>query len=164
MNSLTVLQPRVLRCHNRGLGSSAFDRLYLRNHVCFLFLLLLRCFSSQGLPSDLCQSTPCGVGCPIRKSADQWVFAPPRSLSQLITSFFASESQGILYVPLSPFFMIFEILAVGVLAPTALSVARLFSIYVPECQCALFQNLSNSRRLAFADRAILKWRITDSNR
>ena len=35
------------------------------------------------------------LGCPIRKSPDQWLFAPPRSLSQLITSFFASESQGI---------------------------------------------------------------------
>ena len=34
-------------------------------------------------------------GCPIRKSPDQRLFAPPRSLSQLITSFFASESQGI---------------------------------------------------------------------
>ena len=34
-------------------------------------------------------------GCPIRKSPDQWLFAPPRSLSQLITSFLASESQGI---------------------------------------------------------------------
>ena len=31
------------------------------------------------------------------------VFAPRRSLSQLVTSFFASESQGILHVPLSPF-------------------------------------------------------------
>ena len=30
------------------------------------------------------------VGCPIRKSADQWIFAPPRSLSQLITSFVGS--------------------------------------------------------------------------
>ena len=45
---MTVLLPRVLRCHNRGLGSCAFDRLYLRNHYCFLLLLLLRCFSSQG--------------------------------------------------------------------------------------------------------------------
>ena len=34
-------------------------------------------------------------GCPIRKSPDQRLFAPPRSLSQLITSFIASESQGI---------------------------------------------------------------------
>src|SRR5574344_1277002 len=31
----------------------------------------------------------------IRKSADQWIFAPPRSLSQLITSFVGSQCQGI---------------------------------------------------------------------
>ena len=35
------------------------------------------------------------MGCPIRKSPDHGLFAPPRSLSQLITSFLASESQGI---------------------------------------------------------------------
>ena len=33
-----------------GLGSSAFARRYLRNHGCFLFLRLLRCFSSPGSP------------------------------------------------------------------------------------------------------------------
>ena len=43
------------------------------------------------------------VGCPIRKSADQLLFAHPRSLSQLITSFFASKSQGILRTPLFTF-------------------------------------------------------------
>ena len=45
------------------------------------------------------------TGCPIRKSADQIVFANPRSLSQLITSFFASKSQGILHAPLLTFFV-----------------------------------------------------------
>ena len=35
------------------------------------------------------------TGCPIRKSPGQGLFAPNRSLSQLITSFIASESQGI---------------------------------------------------------------------
>ncbi len=40
------------------------------------------------------------VGCPIRKSADHSVCATPRSLSQLITSFFASESLGIPHTPL----------------------------------------------------------------
>ena len=35
------------------------------------------------------------VGCPIRKSADHFKCADPRSLSQLITSFFVSESLGI---------------------------------------------------------------------
>ncbi len=43
------------------------------------------------------------AGCPIRKSTDQGIFAPTRSLSQLITSFVASESPGILHVPFSPF-------------------------------------------------------------
>ena len=43
-------------------------------------------------------------GCPIRKSADQRLFAPTRSLSQLITSFIASESQGIRHAPLLTFF------------------------------------------------------------
>ena len=42
-------------------------------------------------------------GCPIRKSPDQRLFAPPRSLSQLITSFIASESQGIRHAPLLTF-------------------------------------------------------------
>ena len=46
------------------------------------------------------------AGCPIRKSAARRVFAPDRGLSQLITSFIASESQGILHVPLSPFLRI----------------------------------------------------------
>ena len=35
------------------------------------------------------------LGCPIRTSADQGSFAPPRSFSQLTTSFVVSESQGI---------------------------------------------------------------------
>src|SRR5690554_2860417 len=43
-------------------------------------------------------------GCPIRKPADQFVFADPRGLSQLIASFIASESLGILRVPLLTFF------------------------------------------------------------
>ena len=41
------------------------------------------------------------VGCPIRISADQLVCANPRSFSQLITSFIASESLGIPHTPLS---------------------------------------------------------------
>ena len=42
-------------------------------------------------------------GCPIRKSEDQRLFASPPSLSQLITSFVASESQGIHRLPLLTF-------------------------------------------------------------
>ncbi len=38
-------------------------------------------------------------GCPIRKSPDQKLFAPPRGLSQLTTSFVASLCQGIHRMP-----------------------------------------------------------------
>ena len=43
-------------------------------------------------------------GCPIRKSTDQVICADPRGLSQLITSFIASESLGIHRVPFLTFF------------------------------------------------------------
>ncbi len=46
---VVVLQPQCRR-NDIGLGSSPFDRHYLGNHYCFLFLRLLRCFSSPGLP------------------------------------------------------------------------------------------------------------------
>ena len=42
-------QPRRDRSHS-GLGSSAFARRYWRNHVCFLFLEVLRWFTSLGSP------------------------------------------------------------------------------------------------------------------
>ena len=43
--------PSVVRtpeCTHSGLGSFPFARRYLGNHFCFLFLRLLRCFSSPG--------------------------------------------------------------------------------------------------------------------
>ena len=40
------------------------------------------------------------MGCPIRRSPDQGVFAPPRSFSQRITSFIACACQGIHQLPL----------------------------------------------------------------
>ena len=46
---LAVLQPRRRR-NAPGLGSSAFARRYSRNHCCFLFLRVLRCFSSPRSP------------------------------------------------------------------------------------------------------------------
>src|ERR1700744_1380011 len=50
------------------------------------------------------------LGFPIRKSADHVIFANPRSLSQLITSFIASESQGIPRVPFLTFFYLCRLL------------------------------------------------------
>ena len=46
-SSLRSLTPA---CTHAGLGSSAFARRYLRNRCFFLFLRLLRCFSSPGSP------------------------------------------------------------------------------------------------------------------
>ena len=46
---------RTPQCTHRGLGSSGFARRYFRNHCCFLFLRLLRCFSSPGsLRTPMC--------------------------------------------------------------------------------------------------------------
>ena len=50
---------------------------------------------SQTIYSSEDTCTLLQVGSPIRKSADQRIFAPSRSLSQLVTSFFGSQCQGI---------------------------------------------------------------------
>ena len=42
--------PTTPRPVDHGLGSSPFARHYLGNHYCFLFLRVLRCFSSPGMP------------------------------------------------------------------------------------------------------------------
>ncbi len=95
-----ALQPRTPR-KAPGLGSSPFARRYLGNHYCFLFLRVLRCFSSPRSPPLIVGIRHlCRMGCPIRKSPDRRPFAPPRSLSQLVTSFFAVKSQGIPCAPL----------------------------------------------------------------
>ena len=71
----------------------------------FLFLRVLRCFSSPGWPFRTRRKCPSfrRAGCPIRKSADQRSLAPTRGLSQLVTSFVASVSQGIRPAPLTTF-------------------------------------------------------------
>jgi hypothetical protein len=48
MYHIVVLQPPYCR-NNIGLGFFHFARHYSGNHFCFLFLCLLRCFSSAGL-------------------------------------------------------------------------------------------------------------------
>jgi hypothetical protein len=70
-----VLNPHILSY--TGLGSSAFARHYSQNHFCFLFLQVLRCFSSPRLPSIyyVFIYRYCGfystVGSPIRISTAQ---------------------------------------------------------------------------------------------
>ena len=87
-------------CESPGLGSSAFARHYSRNHGCFLFLGVLRWFTSPGSPvhpmdSDARNGCSHPLGFPIRKSPDHSLLAASRSLSQLTTSFFAFLRLGI---------------------------------------------------------------------
>ena len=87
-------------CGSPGLGSSEFARHYYRNHGCFLLLGVLRWFTSPGLPhhpmySDGGIECSHSMGFPIRKSPDHSLLAASRSLSQLITSFFAYLRLGI---------------------------------------------------------------------
>ena len=49
---------------------------------------------------DSVTDTPCGVGCPIRRSLDQSLLAAPQGFSQRATSFIASWRQGIHQMPL----------------------------------------------------------------
>jgi hypothetical protein len=100
---IAVLQPPDNRSH-QGLGYSHFARHYSGNHYCFLFLRILRCFSSPGSPPDCSGFHVFNMkGFPIRKSTDQRLFAPHHGISQLITSFIASWSQGIRRSPLFAF-------------------------------------------------------------
>ena len=83
--SQTAPQPRSCNAcqlsHTTGLASSAFARHYSRNHNCFLFLRVLRCFTS---PRSLQHPyrfkvrspdmTPVFRGFPIRTSTDQSSF------------------------------------------------------------------------------------------
>ena len=106
LTSLVTFAVRTPECSHSGLGSFPFARRYSGNHYCFLFLRLLRCFSS---PGSLCTPIQLAlIQCTVTEgssagfphsdicAADQWIFAPPRSFSQLITSFFGSWCQGIL--------------------------------------------------------------------
>ena len=96
---------RTPECSHSGLGSSGSARRYSRNHCCFLFLRLLRCFSSPGSPPHPIRAyllifrygymESVHVGFPIQRSVDHRIFAPPHGFSQLITSFVGSQCQGI---------------------------------------------------------------------
>lgn len=95
-----VPQPRPCNpyrvSHMNGLACSAFARHYLRNHYCFLFLWVLRCFTS---PRSLhtpyvfrCGSLPItgsGVS-PFGHPRISVRLSTPRGLSQIPTSFFGS--------------------------------------------------------------------------
>src|SRR6476620_8071562 len=83
-----------------GLGWSDFARHYFRNHGCFLFLWVLRWFTSPGslhhpMYSDDGNQCSHWLCSPIRIFPDHRLLAPPRDFSQLATSFIAYLRQGI---------------------------------------------------------------------
>ena len=86
-----------------GLASSDFARHYSRNHCCFLFLWVLRCFTSprslyppyifrRESPGRI--APPGGVS-PFGNPRIKACLSAPRGLSQITTSFFGSRCQGI---------------------------------------------------------------------
>ena len=75
-----------------------FARHYLRNLGWFLFLELLRCFSSLGLPPSpyiFRSGYPCGWVSPFGHLRIKAYLPAPRSFTQAITSFIACNRQGI---------------------------------------------------------------------
>lgn len=91
--------------HAHGLASSDFARHYSRNHFCFLFLWVLRCFTS---PRSL--HTPYFIQMWVTGHDSSWVspfghpritarLPTPQGLSQAPTSFIGSRCQGIHRVP-----------------------------------------------------------------
>ena len=89
--------------HVRGLGCSPFARRYWGNRGCFLFLRVLRWFTSPGSLPHPMDSDEDHEGLPRRVSpfGDLRIKAcltAPRSLSQLATSFVAFLHLGILRV------------------------------------------------------------------
>ena len=107
---------RTPECTHSGLCSSAFARRYLRNRCFFLFLRVLRCFSSPGSPPHAMDSRAddCGVHSrvsPFRHPRiDGYVLLPAafRSLSRLSSALSAKASalrpsSLDLFVPAFPF-------------------------------------------------------------
>ena len=90
------------------MASSAFARHYLRNHGCFLFLWVLRCFTSPRslqLPYVFRQRSPdiTPVSFEVSLFGDPRIEArlpAPRGLSQVTTSFIGSWCLGIHRLPL----------------------------------------------------------------
>ena len=87
--------PTTPRSKLLGLGSFPFARRYLGNRCFFLFLPVLRCFSSRSAPRITMYSSygDCALpqpGFPIQISTDQSLLAAPRGFSQLATSFFGA--------------------------------------------------------------------------
>ena len=110
-SSLAVLQPRAAHCYARGLGSSAFARHYSRNHCYFLFLRVLRCFSSPRSPGALRCDGIAAAGFPHSDIGGSCGYLPLaaafRSLSRPSSP---PRATGIPHAPFSAFLFSFRLL------------------------------------------------------
>ena len=156
-----VLQPRARRCHRPGLGSCAFARHYLRNHCYFLFLRVLRCFSSPRSPRALRR----GVGIApdgfphsdIRGSGGHLpLTAAFRSLSRPSSP---PRATGIPHAPLSAFLFVSPFCKTFSLyfscSILTREIASLLQFWVLISLCVSIMSM-----ISFP----FPWRITDSNR
>ena len=100
LSSAVTCAVRTPLCTHSGLGSSGSARRYSRNHFCFLFLRLLRCFSSPGSPPctmDSCMDT-WSLSMWVSPFRDPWIIGylllPTafRSLSRLSSALSAKAS------------------------------------------------------------------------
>ena len=127
--------PTAARRH--GLGFSRFARHYSGNHYYFLFLCLLRCFSSAGWLSLRSDTPSVYQVVPFGNLRIYSLCAAPRSLSQLTTSFIASQTQGIHHVPLFALKKL-DIFLVGL--PTIFIVTLGLQLYISQYVKELFDN------------------------
>ena len=126
------------------------------------------------------------VGCPIRIFADQFVCANPHDFSQLITSFFASESLGIPHTPLSSLYAFCSnahsynqnyipiIRCILMYLLFDISIYNSFLVFFVSLNMSM--NVANRHRyvfyqrffaanlLRFTSQGIALWRISESNR
>lgn len=116
-SQIHIVNPKPQKCFHPWFGLMQFrSPLLPQSFVYFLFLHLLRCFSSVGSPH--CTMDSCNdntvltvLSFLIRTSAGHRLCAPHRGLSQLITSFIGAKCQGIpymLFVALSLDFLAFS--------------------------------------------------------
>ena len=106
------------------------------------------------------------TGCPIRTSLDQGLFAPPQGFSQLITSFFASESLGIHRLPFLTFF--FSVDRSAFQCPYLYFLCFASRMIDLSSACSLFSIcfffVSFFEVVQYVKDLFFLWRITDSNR
>ena len=137
ISHVAVLQPRY--CLNKErFGLFPVRSPLLRESLFVFFSSSYLDVSVHWVGSTMGFPTSSGRGLPIRKSSDQRLFASPRSLSQLITSFIAFKSLGILHAPLNNFLLVHLI--------------KMSSVFSSNMSKNIY---SLSRKW---------WRITDSNR